>query len=162
MLLIYLVFIYSFVTRLFEVLIFRKAKQSKRVNLLIERAQPATPPSVPPCLPVTPAAWLGTAARLHVTALPDKPHPCSCQFVFAHGFAKCVNVREYTKSYWIFAHNGDVPSARDPARKGMFKTKSTRYTPVGDTDSETVFCYFLNHLLDVFPNGAYKKPLKRL
>lgn len=62
------------------------------------------------------------------------------------GFSDC--------SYWIFAHNGDVPSAKDPAKKGFFKTRSTRYTPVGDTDSETVFCYFLNNLLDIFPNGT--------
>ncbi|CAN0100039.1 unnamed protein product [Sphacelaria rigidula] len=62
--------------------------------------------------------------------------------------------RELWGSYWIFAHNGDVPAARDPAKKAFFKTSSTRYTPVGDTDSETVFCFFLNNLLDIFPSGT--------
>lgn len=57
------------------------------------------------------------------------------------------------ESYWIFAHNGDVPSAKDPAWKGMSKTAITRYRPVGETDSEAIFCYFLNHLLGAFPNG---------
>ena len=57
------------------------------------------------------------------------------------------------ESYWIFAHNGDVPSAKNAAKSGLYETKNKRYTPVGDTDSEIVFCYFLNHLLDTFPEG---------
>lgn len=65
----------------------------------------------------------------------------------------CVFFVGGARSYWVFAHNGDVPSAKNPARSGLYKTKSKRYTPVGDTDSETVFCYFLNRLLDSFPEG---------
>lgn len=57
-------------------------------------------------------------------------------------------------SYWIFAHNGDVPSAKNIDKSALLNTESKRYTPVGDTDSEAVFCYFLNCLLDTFPEGA--------
>lgn len=39
------------------------------------------------------------------------------------------------------------------AESGLFNTESKRYTPVGDTDSEAIFCYFLNRLLDTFPEG---------
>ncbi|CAN0291141.1 unnamed protein product, partial [Ectocarpus sp. 4 AP-2014] len=91
-------------------------------------------------------------------------YPIKTRTVIAHvrmatqGRVRLENVHPFSRelwgSYWIFAHNGDVPSAKDPATRALFlQTKSKRYTPVGDTDSEAVFCFFLNRLLDAFPHG---------
>lgn len=44
-------------------------------------------------------------------------------------------VRELWGRYWVFAHNGQLPAFRAP---------SGRFTPVGATDSEAIFCDFLN------------------
>ncbi|CAM9418476.1 unnamed protein product [Ectocarpus fasciculatus] len=91
-------------------------------------------------------------------------YPIKTRTVIAHvrmatqGRVRLENVHPFSRelwgSYWIFAHNGDVPSAKDAAKRAVFlKTKSKRYTPVGDTDSEAVFCFFLNRLLDAFPDA---------
>lgn len=47
-------------------------------------------------------------------------------------------MRELWGRYWIFAHNGNLPAVPVHA-EGSF-------TPVGQTDSERVFCALLNHL----------------
>ncbi|CAN0175023.1 unnamed protein product, partial [Hapterophycus canaliculatus] len=88
-------------------------------------------------------------------------YPIKTRTVIAHvrmatqGKVRLENVHPFSRelwgSYWIFAHNGDVPAAKDVTKSGLLHTKSKRYTPVGTTDSEAVFCYFLNCLLDMFP-----------
>lgn len=47
-------------------------------------------------------------------------------------------VREMWGRYWSFAHNGDLKNF-DPKLNG-------RFIPVGNTDSERAFCYFLQEL----------------
>ncbi|CAM9416334.1 unnamed protein product [Discosporangium mesarthrocarpum] len=94
-------------------------------------------------------------------------YPIKTQTVIAHvrlatqGRAHLQNVHPFTRElwgrYWVFAHNGDVPHGAWVGRKGScgaaLYTKGERYTPVGDTDSEAAFCYFLNHLLKAYPDG---------
>ncbi len=53
--------------------------------------------------------------------------------------------RELWGRYWVFAHNGDVPTL--PADNSGF------YRPVGQTDSERAFCLILNQLRRTFPDG---------
>lgn len=55
-------------------------------------------------------------------------------------------MRELWGRYWIFAHNGNL-SDYAPALDGSF-------VPVGQTDSERVFCHLLQTLRQRFPNGA--------
>jgi glutamine amidotransferase len=47
-------------------------------------------------------------------------------------------VRELWGRYWVFAHNGDLKDFR-PRLHGAFR-------PVGDTDSEHVFCWLMQEL----------------
>lgn len=56
--------------------------------------------------------------------------------------------REMWGIVWCFAHNGDVPKfGKDRAHPWIGKIKGERtYNPVGDTDSEAVFCALLNYL----------------
>lgn len=51
-------------------------------------------------------------------------------------------VREMWGQYWSFAHNGDLKDF-DPELTG-------RYRPVGNTDSEKVFCFILQELNKTF------------
>lgn len=46
-------------------------------------------------------------------------------------------VRELWGRYWVFAHNGQLTD---------FKAEPGRFEPVGDTDSEALFCDILNHI----------------
>ncbi len=46
-------------------------------------------------------------------------------------------VRELWGRYWVFAHNGQLHD---------FNPSYSRYEPVGDTDSEAVFCDIMNHI----------------
>eukprot|EP00538_Stauroneis_constricta_P013694 CAMPEP_0119547938 /NCGR_PEP_ID=MMETSP1352-20130426/1952_1 /TAXON_ID=265584 /ORGANISM="Stauroneis constricta, Strain CCMP1120" /LENGTH=329 /DNA_ID=CAMNT_0007593033 /DNA_START=217 /DNA_END=1203 /DNA_ORIENTATION=+ len=64
--------------------------------------------------------------------------------------------RELWGIQWSFAHNGQVPKYDDstPQEEQPFLGKSSpscvHYHPVGDTDSEAVFCAILNALKDEF------------
>jgi len=51
-------------------------------------------------------------------------------------------IRELWGHYWIFAHNGNLPEF-DPALDGSF-------LPVGNTDSELIFCWLLQSLRQRF------------
>lgn len=51
-------------------------------------------------------------------------------------------LREMWGRYWIFAHNGNILNF-DPDLTGDFK-------PVGNTDSERIFCWFLQELRQQF------------
>jgi len=53
--------------------------------------------------------------------------------------------RELWGMNWIFAHNGDLPEFK-PTLQG-------RFLPVGDTDSELIFCFILEELWRRFPEG---------
>ena len=55
-------------------------------------------------------------------------------------------MRELWGRYWIFAHNGNLDGYA-PALDGSF-------LPVGQTDSELVFCHLLQTLRRRFPMGA--------
>ena len=52
--------------------------------------------------------------------------------------------RELWGQYWIFAHNGHLPDFK-PVLDGSF-------TPVGNTDSELIFCWFLQNFRQRFGN----------
>ncbi|MFS4460271.1 class II glutamine amidotransferase [Bdellovibrio sp. HCB2-146] len=47
-------------------------------------------------------------------------------------------MRELWGSYWIFAHNGNVPDFQPSLQK--------TFLPVGDTDSERAFCWMMQEL----------------
>jgi glutamine amidotransferase len=51
--------------------------------------------------------------------------------------------RELWGRYWTFAHNGQLFDYEHLA--------TTRFTPVGTTDSELAFCYLMSALADRFP-----------
>lgn len=54
-------------------------------------------------------------------------------------------IRELWGYYWVFAHNGNLTE---------FKPKLTGLVqPVGDTDSENIFCYLMDQLRTQFPTG---------
>ena len=59
-------------------------------------------------------------------------------------------LRELWGRYWVFAHNGTLEGVTRPA--------SGQYRPVGETDSEAVFCGLLEALRTRFPDG--KPPLE--
>lgn len=46
-------------------------------------------------------------------------------------------VRELWGRYWVFAHNGQLTG---------FQANAGRFEPVGETDSEALFCDILNHI----------------
>ncbi|WP_026102962.1 class II glutamine amidotransferase [Pseudanabaena sp. PCC 6802] len=52
--------------------------------------------------------------------------------------------RELWGRYWVFAHNGDLPTLQFD-RDGF-------YRPVGQTDSEQAFCLLLNRMRQQFPD----------
>lgn len=54
-------------------------------------------------------------------------------------------IREMWGQYWSFAHNGDL--------KNFAPTLNGQYKPVGNTDSETAFCFILQELSQRFPQG---------
>lgn len=51
-------------------------------------------------------------------------------------------VRELRGNYWVFAHNGQLPG---------FTHQPGPFEPVGDTDSEAIFCDILNQLQQRLP-----------
>jgi predicted glutamine amidotransferase len=67
--------------------------------------------------------------------------------------------RELWGIQWCFAHNGDCPTfsnnvtVEDIPLLGKTTPASLVYHPVGDTDSEAVFCAILNALKDEFQEG---------
>lgn len=72
--------------------------------------------------------------------------------------------REMWGIQWSFAHNGEVPlftnvSADNVPLLGRTTSKDLHYNPVGDTDSEAVFCAILNALKAEFPEGLPTLPV---
>lgn len=55
-------------------------------------------------------------------------------------------MRELWGQYWLFAHNGNLPDFK-PSLDGCF-------LPVGNTDSERIFCWFLQSLRKRFGTTA--------
>lgn len=66
-------------------------------------------------------------------------------------------MRELWGEYWLFAHNGHL------THLDQLLTKPTStyhyYRPVGNTDSEQVFCYILEQLRQQFPEKPSKECL---
>ena len=76
-------------------------------------------------------------------------YPIKSSAVIAHirqanrGHVALENTHPFTReqwgSFWTFAHNGQLSNYQALLQKGKHK-------PVGDTDSETAFCWLLNEL----------------
>lgn len=49
--------------------------------------------------------------------------------------------RELGGRSWVFAHNGKLPGVTEDPRFA-----STRFRPIGDTDSEHAFCFLMDHV----------------
>lgn len=60
--------------------------------------------------------------------------------------------RELWGRYWVFAHNGDLPTLKYE-HDGFYRA-------VGQTDSEQAFCLMLNHIRQQFPDR--KPPIEAL
>lgn len=81
-----------------------------------------------------------------------RTYPIKSKNVIAHirkatqGEVKLENTHPFTRElwgqYWSFAHNGDL--------KNFSPILDGRYRPVGGTDSERAFCYFLQELQKEF------------
>ena len=84
-----------------------------------------------------------------------KSYPIKSLNVIAHirkatqGIVALENTHPFTRElwgqYWIFAHNGNVVDFK-PTMNGT-------YTPVGTTDSESIFCWFMQELKNKFGNS---------
>lgn len=59
-------------------------------------------------------------------------------------------VRELWGKYWVFAHNGQIQN---------FKARSGPFEPVGDTDSEALFCDILNFVHANFNRDSSKQEI---
>src|SRR5690606_26606467 len=74
-------------------------------------------------------------------------HPIKSEVAICHirqanvGEVSLANTHPFTRElwgrYWVFAHNGQLTG---------FSPAPGVYEPVGDTDSEAIFCDILNHL----------------
>lgn len=61
--------------------------------------------------------------------------------------------RELSGRAHVFAHNGNMPGAREACGQ-----QSRRFTPVGETDSEFAFCCLLERLGDLWDRGNGRAP----
>lgn len=61
--------------------------------------------------------------------------------------------RELGGQAHVFAHNGNLPGIREKCR-----LETSRFTPVGETDSEFAFCCLLERLETVWARGNGKLP----
>jgi glutamine amidotransferase len=114
------------------------------------------------------AFFEGTGARLFLDPQPScrspvaelvRSYPIHSKNVIAHirkathGRVALENthpfMRELWGRYWIFAHNGALPqiARTDAAAEGV---PEIGFQPVGDTDSEGVFCWLLRELRQRF------------
>lgn len=62
-------------------------------------------------------------------------------------------VRELWGRHWVFAHNGQVAD---------FVRQAGMYEPVGDTDSENIFCDLMNRIRHSLPRDAMPQQLAAL
>lgn len=94
-----------------------------------------------------------------VSNYPMKTHNMIAHIRYATEGGVCLeNVhpfyREMWGIQWSFAHNGDVPMFKckrgDMPSIGNGFGKDKSYNPVGDTDSEKIFCSILNALKEEF------------
>mmetsp|Transcript_59268 Transcript_59268/g.71301 ORF Transcript_59268/g.71301 Transcript_59268/m.71301 type:complete len:418 (+) Transcript_59268:108-1361(+) len=119
------------------------------------------------------AFYEGSGVRLFHDPLPaaESPiaemiqqYPCKTLNMMAHiryataGLPNLENVHPFQREMWgiqwVFAHNGDLSSFSPTNSKQhpLLTSKSYKntYNPVGQTDSEAVFCFILNSLRDMF------------
>ncbi len=66
-------------------------------------------------------------------------------------------MRELWGEYWLFAHNGHLTHLEQ--LKGIQASPYRHYQPVGDTDSEQIFCYILERLRQQFPEKPSRECL---
>ncbi|CAM9516926.1 unnamed protein product, partial [Heterosigma akashiwo] len=112
------------------------------------------------------AFYEGKGVRTFLDSLPsaDSPvanlvanYPIKTLNCIAHirlatqGEVKLENVHPFTRElwgrYWTFAHNGDIPYFKgEQAKTRAQAVGRSSNIPVGDTDSESFFCYLLNNL----------------
>jgi len=59
-------------------------------------------------------------------------------------------IRELWGRYWVFAHNGQI---------NHFQRRAGMYEPVGDTDSENIFCDLMNFIRHHLPRDAMPSQL---
>lgn len=86
-----------------------------------------------------------------VAKLPIKSKNAICHIRQANvGKVNLANTHPFTRElwgqYWVFAHNGQIEDF-SISKKGL-------YEPVGNTDSEQVFCDLLNHIHENVPREA--------
>lgn len=84
------------------------------------------------------------------------------------GEVSLENVHPFQRELWgiifTFAHNGEVPlftnvSADNIPLLGRTTANDLHFNPIGDTDSEAVFCAILNALKAEFPEGVPTLPV---
>ena len=85
-----------------------------------------------------------------VETYPLKTLNCIAHIRYAtQGTVSLANVHPFSREMWgihfCFAHNGEVPKCTQKQVR-LGRTKELFYHPVGDTDSEAVFCAILNAL----------------
>lgn len=90
-----------------------------------------------------------------VQKLPIKSQTAICHIRQANVGNICLAnthpfVRELWGRNWVFAHNGQVDNFT--AHNGM-------YEPIGETDSESIFCDLMNQLRDALPRDANAQQL---
>lgn len=95
-----------------------------------------------------------------VSRYPIKTYNCMAHIRYAtQGSVSLENVHPFQREMWgiqwSFAHNGDVPKfsrnhPNDHPLLGKTKRGQERCHPIGDTDSEAVFCAILNALNNKF------------
>ncbi|WP_396588702.1 class II glutamine amidotransferase [Bermanella sp. R86510] len=59
-------------------------------------------------------------------------------------------IRELWGRYWVFAHNGQI---------NHFQRRAGMYEPVGDTDSENIFCDLMNYIRHHLPRDTMPSQL---
>jgi glutamine amidotransferase len=94
-----------------------------------------------------------------VSHYPIKTHNMMAHIRYAtQGTVSLENVHPFQREMWgiqwSFAHNGEVPKFSGDLFKNfprLGKCQTDFYQPVGETDSEAVFCAILNALRAEFP-----------
>lgn len=61
--------------------------------------------------------------------------------------------REWRGKSWVFAHNGKLPGLKE---SGL--CANSRFQPVGDTDSELVFCYLMELIAQAMETKSLLEP----
>lgn len=90
-----------------------------------------------------------------VGKLPIKSKTAICHIRQANvGNINLSNTHPFTRELWgrcwVFAHNGQIPG---------FTSSHGMYEPIGDTDSEELFCDLMNQIRETLPRDAMPQQL---